>query len=298
MCRRRIKGLLNVGLVLWLDIVIMYHFFGVNITCIATLVFVVYVFFVGEWLDIRLLKSGIPLEDLQGMEEFKLRNCSERVIKQAREKYNLNNFSPQFYMLPNNIDINAYAFGHKYIGVNQAALQMDQGLIEAILAHEVGHTLALDATLNRILFMNLIVFSSIFLIGKYIFLMCIIGIFALLAFFGVFRSWISVYFFSGLLKVIKAIAEGMGHIFLIFYHALNCLRNRGREYAADKFACELGYGTQLAYFLRRFAENPRYARTLAEALYDTHPLPQKRVKRIEEFEQKKMIAIKEGKVRN
>ncbi len=213
--------------------------------------------------------------------------CSEKVVEQAKEHFGLKKFAPRVYMIPDDSDINAYAFGRTCIGVNQAALQLDQGLLQAIISHEIGHILALDATVNRIVFVNLLVIVLGFLAGQYVILGCVLGVVLVLAFCGMFRSWFSFYLISGLLKGLKKICEGIGHILLAIYRAINCWVSRRREYIADRCACELGYATQLLYFLKRIEGNPRQTGTLVEALYDTHPLPQKRVIKIEEYERKK-----------
>lgn len=287
MCLKRVKGCLGVSTILGIDMIVVYYFFGLYAALISTIVMILYVFFVGEWIDIHFLKHGIPLKQLSGMEAIKLKACSEKVAGQAREKYNLKWFSPKFYMIPDNMEINAYAFGHMYIGVNQAALQMDQGVLQAIISHEVGHILYLDATINRILFINLLAVAGIFLASQYIILACIIAMFLILSLCGMFNSLIQIYLISGLVKGIKKIANGIGHILLAVYQAFNCFRSRKSEYAADRCSCELGYSVQLTYFLKRFAANPRYADNLIEALYDTHPLPQKRIVKIQQFEQKR-----------
>ena len=60
--------------------------------------------------------------------------------------------------------------------------------------------------------------------------------------------------------------------------------SRGNEFRADRYACSLGYGTQLKYFLSRFMDGQDgRTRTIRDILYASHPDTYKRMEKIEQY---------------
>lgn len=62
------------------------------------------------------------------------------------------------------------------------------------------------------------------------------------------------------------------------------LVSRSCEFRADKYSCQLGYGSQLSYFLNHFVGGQgQEQRSIHQILYASHPDTEKRVMRIKEY---------------
>ena len=73
---------------------------------------------------------------------------------------------------------------------------------------------------------------------------------------------------TGLFKKIGEIVQhGAFHLFQIIIRAFG----RKGELMADSFACSLGYAFYLRRFLERFDVEAPHRETILDALYETHP---------------------------
>ena len=106
-------------------------------------------------------------------------------------------------------------------------------------------------------------FALIAVLYLIVIIACLFGLFKLN-----FLSYMVTTKLTGLFKIIGEIVQhGAFHLFQIIIKAFG----RKGELMADSFACSLGYAFYLRRFLERFdIEAPR-RETILDALYETHP---------------------------
>lgn len=199
-------------------------------------------------------------------------------------------FSKQIriYYIPTE-EINAYSFGRNSIAITRGAMSLDSKIIEAILSHEVGHSINADMYFYRFLFGNL--FTLIFLIGIWnaviIAILIIIGglIFALSA---LRLNFVTYQISSFLVGCLKNLLNGIQNILLSIGQAIIACVSRKSEYNADEFAHSLGYNYYLQIFLSKYAMDFEafHPRTIPEILYASHPEPIRRINHLKSIEQK------------
>ena len=91
------------------------------------------------------------------------------------------------------------------------------------------------------------------------------------------------FLFQGISKLVKGCFTLMQRVVLFVYQAVMACVSRQCEYRADRYSCELGYASQLSYFLQRFVEGQETGhRSLQEVIYASHPATHKRIQRIEQ----------------
>lgn len=194
----------------------------------------------------------------------------------------------RLWLIPSD-EINAYAYGIRNLGITQSALNCcDDGMLCAVLSHEVAHTLNLDAVWNRLVFANVtLIFASLSILA-FVSLASIWLLFTLLCVLGICRGIFSIFMFKGSNALIKSYFTGLQYIVITIYQAVMAAVSRHSEFRADRYAVELGYGRELVSFLKRFAVVSTEERqlSLSEALYATHPPAQTRLLKIEGMQQK------------
>lgn len=191
----------------------------------------------------------------------------------------------KLWLLPSD-EINAYSYGIRNISVTQGALNCcDDGMLCAVLSHEVAHTLNLDAVWNRLVFANVTLILASLIIITFVSLTSIWLLFTLLCVLGICRGIFSIFMFKGVNTLVKGYFTGLQFIVVTIYQAVMAAVSRHSEFRADRYAVELGYGIQLVSFLERFAVVSTEERqlSLSEVLYATHPPAQTRLLKIEGY---------------
>lgn len=194
----------------------------------------------------------------------------------------------KLWLIPSD-EINAYAYGIKNIGITQGALNCcDDGMLCAVLSHEVAHTLNLDAVWHRFIFANVTLIIASLAVITFVSLASIWLLFTLLCVLGICRGLFSIFMYKGSHTLIKSYFTGLQYIVITIYQAVMAAVSRHSEFRADRYAVELGYGRELVSFLKRFAVVSTEERqlSLSEALYATHPPAQTRLLKIEGMQQK------------
>ena len=211
----------------------------------------------------------------------------EEVYENAKEIYPSLNNDIQIY-IQEQMTLNAFAVGRKTIAVTRGALEtFSKEEIKGILAHELGHmahghTKALLLTIIGNMFFNIIVkiFSIIFSVVD--------TLSKIVATFNVF-GWVFV-FIAFIFKMLLNIS-----IFLFVYigNLILSAQSRVQEYQADKFAYDVGFGTQLLkalYILQKVSMNTKLS--ITEKLMASHPHLALRIERIENLEEaESMLAV-------
>lgn len=146
----------------------------------------------------------------------------------------------------NNPTINACAFGSRIVVVNTGTLLLPLEEISGILAHEVGHITHKDSR-------NLISAACMDLAGQFM-IRCILLVHNICAFlarlripvvssFLAFLTW-----FFWMLEIIIDVGLSIPRYFASQYLSRRC------EYAADRYACEIGMGRELYAALFRLGQ--------------------------------------------
>lgn len=186
----------------------------------------------------------------------------------------------KLYLIPGDRDMQATAYGANCISVARGTFEnADPITLNAVLAHEISHTLHYDPEFSRG------VFASIVLLMGTISMMSLVLVGILFLVFAVlsgFRSWLGVMAFQGTAKLVTGFFSLLQRCVVAVYQAVMGLVSRQAEYRSDLYSCTLGYGVQLAHFLAVAAPEEDRPLTITEALYRSHPPAEKRIARLEQ----------------
>lgn len=178
----------------------------------------------------------------------------------------------RLYVIRND-KLNALAIGSKTISVTSGLFNnATPEEIKGVLAHELGHITLGHTRWCRITFTAGQV--GRFIIGLYILILKICSFFAFIPLIGLFLAlvtWIIVIF----LKLFQWIVQAPFALGLFF-------GSRRDEYAADRFAAQLGYGDGLQSFLDRWIVPWEERGGFFARLHSTHPESVKRIRRLAE----------------
>lgn len=198
----------------------------------------------------------------------------QRVYRKAKAK------TPS---LPNNIILkvmydpnpNAFAVGRKTICVTEGLFDLPDEMIEGILAHEFGH-LALHHT-----DIQLLIGGGNFVVTTFILILKVISsITTGIATIGTLRSRSCT---TGcLFSIFGIICAGFVWLWTKFCMLFLMWSSRANEYAADKYAYEIGFGYDLAHALDTIGTGVPQS-TLLKALYSTHPETNDRIGKLQEL---------------
>jgi heat shock protein HtpX len=175
-------------------------------------------------------------------------------------------------------DINAYAIGRRTICVTEGLFELPDDVVQGILAHEVAH-LALRHT-----HIQLVIGGGNFIMT--IFMMILKLIYMLFSFMAI-GSGITGYrregFLSGCLSALPGlIIAGIVWLWTKFCMLFLMWSSREKEYDADKYAAEIGYGFELAKALDTIdTSSPQDS--FFRALYSTHPNTHDRIGKLQEL---------------
>lgn len=176
-------------------------------------------------------------------------------------------------------EVNAMAGGARFVFVTTAALDlMDDDMLPGALAHELGHhvglhpiVLALEVWFMKPIIWALHASAGLSNVGAAIaesFQRGIIGFAATL--------------------VALAFRAFAGVLFALTWVAITIFRftGRGAEYRADRFAAEIGCGSELSTLLEVFDQIEQHAtggrdRSFVEVIASTHPPAAKRLRRLQ-----------------
>lgn len=165
---------------------------------------------------------------------------------------------------------NAFALGRNTVCVTRGLLHLDDEEIKGIFAHEFSHLSNKDTDFLLFIYIGNLVMTFGFMIARAI--ICIIGFFL-----GVAASDDDDYdvvkglrglIFARLADLLYVIAVGLYTKLglILVRHSM-----RKKEYEADKFAYDLGYGEQLRDALTQLQDTDETPKKFAANLMSTHP---------------------------
>ena len=287
----RLFGILKVALVLAIDFVAIYSLFDdLYIAFGAVGVIALYVLFGGY---LALLKEGaVSSKKLPTYQRNRLETAKMQLVADVKSVSGANISGLKLYLVPGDDDMNATAYGFNCVSVTRGTFDnADPITLNAVLGHEISHTLHWDAEFNRAVFCSVTLLVAALSVVSFAAMACIFLIFLVLS---CFRSWLGVMAFQGTTKVVGGIFSRLQRGVVGVVSSILWLGIRHAEYRRDKNTCTLGYGVQLSHFLAMAEPNSQRQLTLTEAMYRSHPPTPKRIARLEAMvSSEKALARKE-----
>lgn len=274
----RLLGIIKVTLVLAFDFIGIYNLFhNAYIAGIAVGIIAVYVLFGGYIAISR--DNAVSIKNIPVYQRSKLEAAKAQLAADVKSDCGADISGLKLYLVPNDDDMNAAAYGFNCVSVTRATLDnTDPIMLNAVLAHEISHILNFDAEFNRAVFCSVTLLIGTLSVMSFA-VIAIVSIIFLI--FSCFRSLFGVIAFRGTAKTIKGFFGLLQRGIVISYNLLLNLFSRHAEYRSDKFSCGLGYGLQLSHFLAIADPAGQRRLTLAEAIYNSHPPTPKRIARLE-----------------
>ena len=246
---------------------------------------------IGEWV-LRLKYNCSEIEDTTILEKINI--LFDEVYSKSKLKNTNISENIQLFIQENN-EANAFAIGRNSICITTGLLDLPNEEIKAVLAHEFGHISNKDTDLVLVVTIaNLFINVTFALVWAVLWIIRAIGwIISLLV--GIVAggiadlvTWLSMSIFNfGAVIVIGGIQmlwNCVGSLILNY-------TSRDDEFAADKFACELGYGEALVNFFKTFPDalpGTKNKITLAfkklATIGNSHPATYRRIKEIEKLQ--------------
>ena len=276
----RLPGILKVAVVLLVEFLAVLGL--VNDPLIATIITGVIMLYV--WLGgyLALFKEGaVRAEKLPNYERIRLESAKNQLVGEVKNISSANISNIKLYLIPEDSELQATAYGANCVSISIGAFDNTDSLtLNAVLGHEISHTLNLDAEFSRAVFSAILLLCGMLSVMSFAFIAVIFLVFLVCSFF---RSWLGVVVFKGTTKVVGGIFSLFQKGIVVLYRAVASGLSRAAEYRSDLYSAQLGYGLQLAHFLSYAAVESSRQLTLTEALYRTHPATPKRVARLEAY---------------
>ncbi len=204
----------------------------------------------------------------------RLQRLFDEVYAKAREKDP--SISPKVKIfLSKDKDINAFATGRKTVCATTGLLQLNDEEIKGILAHECGHIGHKDTDLLLVILVSNMLLSILFVVIRVIVWTVVFLIGEGESSLGGIGNLIARLLIDILLVTLIRLWTKLG-IYLVMHSS------RMNEFEADKFACELGYGNQLAYALNHI-DGDGDKKSFWSNLRSSHPDTVDRVAKINEY---------------
>ncbi len=278
----RLLGILKVATVLTIDFFAVYALF--NDPAIASAVTGVIVLYV--WLGgyLALFKEGAVRWDmLPFYEKSRLSAAKDQLLEDVKEVSSTDISGLKLYLISGDNDMQATAYGSNCVSVSRGTLDnTDPMTLNAVLAHEISHTLNFDPEFNRAVFATILLVCGAISVMSFAFMAVIFIVFLVCSFF---RSWLGVMAFKGTTKAVGGIFSLFQRGIVVFYRVVASCFSRAAEYRCDLYSASLNrsYGLQLAHFLSFAAPESHRQLTITEALYRTHPPTPRRIARLEAY---------------
>ncbi len=237
---------------------------------------------VGEF--VLRIQTGCRKIDKYPNIEARLRPIFDEVYANAKAKNPSLSDNVKLYVNGNDTP-NAFATGRSTVCVTSGLLKLSDAEIKGILGHEFGHlahkdTYLLQAISVGNLFISVLFFIAKLIIDGIIFFTRFILHSAIESFFGHVLMWI----FGGLSKLI---VDGVLMLIMALWTRLGVIicmaSSRSQEYEADRYSCDLGYGTYLAKALGSLSGVSYGFKSLWAAISSSHPDTMDRIERINEY---------------
>lgn len=276
----RFPCILKVAVVLLAEFLTVYVLFNnLLISIIITGIVTLFVWLGGY---LSLFKEGaVRADKLPNYERTRLENAKNQLVREVKDTSFADISNIKIYLIPGDSELQATAYGANCVSISRATFDNTDPLtLNAVLGHEISHTLNLDAEFSRAVFSAILLLCCALSVMSFAFMVVIFLMFLVC---GFFRSWFGVVAFRGTTKAVGGIFQLLQKGIVVIYRAVAGGLSRAAEYRSDLYSAQLGYGLQLAHFLSYADVKSNRHLTLTEALYRTHPATPKRVARLEAY---------------
>ena len=209
----------------------------------------------------------------------KFQQCVTRIQNKTNRKIPFFT-SINFLVIPGN-DVDSCLVDWKTIGITEGALTIEPRVLEAIIAHELGHMMNGDELLNTISVVNFFGLFFVLLLNHFVFIAVVYLVLLLIFILGVvkinfFSAFVGTRLAVFLHRMGKTILSGV----LTCFQSVTRYLKRFGDYVADGYAVDFGYGLYLKRFLEAYlGTSPR--RGILSPLYHYVKDINKRVIKIE-----------------
>lgn len=276
--RRRVLASLKVFFFLAIDFLAIEALFqDPYIALIATSVISAYVIW-GGYIAI-LTDAAVSSKDLPSYQKNRLEMAKAQLVEDVRAECGSNLAGLKLYIVPGDRTLNATAYGGNCVSVTRGTLEnSDPMTLNAVLAHEISHTLNFDPECSRAVFCTVTLLLATLSVMSFVSVAVVFIIFLVLGFLS---SYFGFWAYHGTTKVVTGMFSIIQHVVVFAYKTLCGIANRHAEFRSDAYAVTLGYGPQLSYFLTMAEPTSQRQLTLTEAMYRSHPPTPKRLAYIE-----------------
>lgn len=243
---------------------------------IAVLVVGVAALFFFDFLSLH----AIPVQKCRSIEGNRLVKDFE-AIKRKYESANKQCPKIKLYINPSPTR-NAFSLGKK-ITVTRGLMEENDSVIQAVLSHELAHTLHYDAYFSALLQVNILAACCIFLIVE--FGAVLIFGFLLFILLCMACSRFAAITITGIItKLIRGFSRLFLRVLVLLHSIVAAIFFRQQEYSADSFTVKLGTSLPMKLFLEDLAQTEGVEVSLMERLLSDHPDPYARIANIEKTE--------------
>lgn len=274
-------GLMKVLGLLLIESIVLYKYMGPNVTIGIIFMVVICSILVGPiviWLD-----KAVSYKKLDQHTCARLSRIKDNLTREIKRAYGIDVSTFKIYVFEKEDLFVSKTYGLKSLGISSAMLQLDDMTLHAAMANELAHGIMLDVYFNRMIQINMVMGILLIMGTSYITIALFWIIFLLLCAFS--RVGIGGYLITNLLgKVIKGLFKMAEQILMLVCGLLMKAINHWNVYQADKFVCGLGLGSQLIYYLDRFATEEHSRTPLGGYPISMLPDVQNRIHRIKREE--------------
>lgn len=282
---RYLGSIFSIGINLFIGVVFVSLFTKDDATAlvICILVMTCYILFTFSPPGIWLFRCQNSVRKPDEMEAARINPIYKKVYSRAKKKNPSLSANIQWFMHDDD-SLNAFACGPNTIGINTGLLiYCDDNEIASILAHEFAHIVHWDTTILTVVIQS----NAIVLLIKSIFSVAIRicgGLISLLMGFFSESQWMADIFIM-LTKFVDFIFDLYLSLIFRFGMIISLASSRQQEFAADRYAAEIGFASSLISACRKFPESTHDSLVLdvTHLLYGTHPKTCDRIARLQQY---------------
>ena len=226
-------------------------------------------------------KKAVPLHKVPEEQAIRLNRAKSTLAKEIKEFSNEEIESIRWYLLPSD-EIKAFTYGKNIVITSGLLTVCDELTLNAVLAREIYQSMKGAAFVKRVIWANMVLMLlsiSICCLGW----MAVVVVFAIvLSFLGRFGCIFGMVFCKISNKVLKVTKYMMQHTLLWAYGKIISGLTARIEYRADSYACSLGYGFQLKYYLEKYKNVQTGTRDVVRtSIYDVRLDVDKRIEKLQ-----------------